>query len=89
MNFTPIGERILIQREEEAKTTATGIYIPDSAKEKPQQGKVVAVSKEVSEAGEIAIDNTVVFSKYSGTDLAIDGKDYIVAKVEDILGVFK
>ena len=89
MNFTPIGERILIQREEEAKTTASGIYIPDSAKEKPQQGKVIAVSKEVAEAGEIAIDNTVVFSKYSGTDLAIDGKDYIVAKVEDILGVFK
>jgi len=89
MNFTPIGERILIQREEEAKTTASGIYIPDSAKEKPQQGKVIAVSKEVTETGEIAVDNTVVFSKYSGTDLTIEGKEYIVVKVEDILGVFK
>jgi chaperonin GroES len=89
MNFTPIGDRILIKREEEAKTTATGIYIPDSAKEKPFQGKVVAISKEVSENGEIAVDNTVFFSKYGGTELTLEGQEYIVAKVEDILGVVK
>ncbi|EJF06231.1 Co-chaperonin GroES [Thiovulum sp. ES] len=86
MNFTPIDDRVLVKREEEATKTASGIYIPDSAKEKPQRGEVKAVSKKVEE---IEVGDTVVFSKYGAVDLVLDGEDFIVLKTEDILGVIK
>ncbi len=86
MNFLPIEDRILVKREEEATKTASGIYIPDSAKEKPQRGEVKAVAKKVED---IEIGDTVVFSKYGAVDLVLDGEDFVVLKVEDILGVIK
>jgi chaperonin GroES len=86
MNFTPIDDRVLVKREEEATKTASGIYIPDSAKEKPQRGEVKAVSKKVEE---IEVGDTVVFSKYGATELSLDGEEFIVLKTEDILGVIK
>ncbi len=86
MNFQPLGKRVLIQRVEEAQTTASGIYIPDSAKEKPSQGKVLAVSKEVED---VAVDDTVVFGKYSGNELTLDGTTYLVIEVDDLLGIVK
>lgn len=86
MNFQPLGKRVLIERVEEAQTTASGIYIPDSAKEKPSQGKVLAVSKEVSE---VAVNDTVVFGKYSGNELSLDGKTYLVIDIDDLLGIVK
>jgi chaperonin GroES len=86
MNFIPIDDRVLVKREEEATKTASGIYIPDSAKEKPQRGEVKAVSKKVEE---IEVGDTVVFSKYGAVDLVLDGEDFIVLKTEDILGVIK
>lgn len=93
MNFKPLGERVLVERSEEQTTTASGIIIPDSAKEKPLEGKVVAVSKKVEEKGELAAGDTVVFGKYAGTEIVIDGKDYIVLnnseKSDEILGVRK
>ncbi len=64
MNFEPLGKRVLVQRVEEAKTTASGIYIPDSAKEKPSSGKVIAASKE---AKDVAVNDTVVFGKFAGS----------------------
>ncbi len=86
MNFQPLGKRVLVERVEEAQTTASGIYIPDSAKEKPSQGKVLAVSKEVTE---VSVDDTVVFGKYSGSELTLDGTTYLVIELDDLLGIIK
>jgi chaperonin GroES len=84
MNFKPLGERVLVQRVEESNTTASGIIIPDNAKEKPSQAKVVAVSGEVKD---LQVDDLVVFGKYAGTELVLEGKDYLVIETSDILGV--
>jgi len=86
MNFQPLGKRVLIERVEEAKTTASGIYIPDSAKEKPSQGKVLAVSTEVEN---VAVNDTVVFGKYAGSELTLDGTTYLVIETDDLLGIVK
>ena len=86
MNFQPLGDRVLIKRLEEQNTTASGIIIPNNAKEKPAQGTVLAVG---SEAEEVAVNDTVVFGKYAGTELALDGQDYIVMEMSDILGIIK
>ncbi len=86
MNFQPLGKRVLVERVEEAKTTASGIYIPDSAKEKPSQGKVLAVSKEIED---VAVNDTVVFGKYSGNELTLDGTTYLVIELDDLLGIVK
>ena len=86
MNFQPLGKRVLIQRVEEATTTASGIIIPDNAKEKPSQGKVVAVSDEVKN---IALNDLVVFGKFSGNELSLGSEKYTVLEVEDIFGIIK
>ncbi|KIM11589.1 MAG: molecular chaperone GroES [Sulfuricurvum sp. PC08-66] len=86
MNFQPLGDRLLVQRLEESKTTASGIIIPDNAKEKPSQGKVLAIGSDVEN---VAVNDTVVFGKYAGTELAIDGKEYVVMELSDILGIMK
>ena len=86
MNFKPLGNRILVERMEEASTTSTGIIIPDNAKEKPSQGKVVAVSDEVKT---VVNGDTIVFGKYSGNELTLDGSKYIVIDIEDIFGIIK
>jgi len=87
MNFKPLGQRVLVQREKEENTTASGIIIPDNAKEKPLIGIVKAVSKEVADEGEVSVDDKVVFAKYSGTDITLDAKEYLVMNTDDILGV--
>jgi chaperonin GroES len=84
MNFKPLGDRLLIQRVEEANTTASGIIIPDNAKEKPSKGKVIAVGNEVEE---ISVDDTVVFGKYSGNEITIDGTEYLIMESSDIFGL--
>ncbi len=86
MNFQPLGKRVLIERVEEAQTTASGIYIPDSAKEKPSQGKVLAISAEVEN---VAVNDTVVFGKYAGNELTLDGTTYLVIDTDDLLGIIK
>lgn len=86
MNFTPLGKRILIQREEETNTTASGIIIPDNAKEKPSYGTVVAVSEEVTS---MKAGDTVVFGKYAGSELTLEGSVYLVIEQDDILGIMK
>ena len=86
MNFQPLGKRVLVERLEDVKTTASGIIIPDNAKEKPLSGKVVAVSSEVEG---VSVGDSVVFAKYGGTEVALDGKTYLVLKIEDVLGVLK
>ena len=84
MNFQPLGKRVLVKRLEEANTTASGIIIPDNATEKPSQGEVVAVSKEVSE---IKLANKVVFGKFSGNEISLNAEKFLVLDVEDIFGI--
>ena len=88
MSFKPLGNRVLIEREEQTNQTASGLYIPDSAKEKPLNGKVIAVGKEAIEAG-ISEGDTVVFGKFGGTEITIDGTEYLIMSSDDIYGVMK
>lgn len=86
MNFTPLGKRVLVKRVEEETKTAGGIILPDNAKEKPLSGKVSAVSSEVSD---VTTGDEVVFGKYTGTEITLDGEEYLVLEIKDILGVLK
>jgi chaperonin GroES len=88
MNFQPLANRVLVQREEEVTTTASGIIIPDNAKEKPLEGKVLAVGPDATEEG-ISEGDTVVFGKYTGTEITIDGSEYLILSSDDILGLLK
>lgn len=93
MKIRPLHDRIIVERLEEETTTAAGIIIPDTAKEKPQQGTVVAVGKgKVTEDGkvlalDVKVGDKVLFGKYSGTDIKLDGKEYLMMREDDILGV--
>ena len=84
MNFKPLGDRLLVKTLEESTTTASGIIIPDSAKEKPNHAEVIAIGSEVED---VTVGNTVVYGKYSGTELTLDGTEYIVLELSDVLGV--
>ncbi|MCX2682533.1 co-chaperone GroES [Campylobacter sp. MIT 21-1685] len=86
MNFQPLGKRVLVKRVEETKTTASGIIIPDNAKEKPLIGEVVAVSKEVQD---ISNGSKIVFAKYGGTEIKLENDEYLVLNLDDILGILK
>jgi chaperonin GroES len=84
-NLQPLGDRVLVTYTEEMERTAGGIYVPDSAKEKPQRGIVQAVGKKVEH---VKVGDQVLFDKYSGSKLKIDDEDCLILKEEDILGVF-
>ena len=88
MNFQPLANRVLVQREEEVTTTVSGIIIPDNAKEKPLEGKVLAVGPDAKEEG-ISEGDTVVFGKYSGSEITLDGNEYLILNSDDILGLLK
>ncbi len=87
----PIGGRILVQRVEEKEVKKGGIIIPDTAKEKPQQGKVIEVSKMPGSTEEPAVKkgDIVLFGKYAGTEVEFEGEEYIIMEINDILGVIK
>jgi chaperonin GroES len=89
MAFLPLGQRVLVKRVEEEAKTASGIIIPDNAKEKPLSAEVLAISSEVEEDGEIKVGDKVVFAKYSGTDITVDGEELLVLNTDDILGILK
>jgi chaperonin GroES len=88
-----LQDRILVQRVEEATTTKGGIIIPDSAKEKPAEGKVVAVGNgKLGDDGkrvplEVKKDDRILFGKYSGTEVKIEGEDYLIMREDDVLGI--
>ena len=86
MSFQPLGNRVLIEREEQTNQTASGLYIPDSAKEKPLEGTVIAVGKDAIEAG-LKEGDIVLCPKYGGTEVSINGKEYLIMSSDDILGV--
>jgi len=93
MKLRPLQDRILVQRVEEEKTTKGGIIIPDTAKEKPAEGKVVAAGNgKLGDDGkrialEIKVGDRILFGKYSGTEVKIDGEDYLIMREDDVLGV--
>ena len=90
----PLADRVLIEPKEAETKTASGIYIPDTAKEKPQQGKVIAVGpggivdgKEIKM--EVKVDDKVIYSQYAGTHAKLDGQEYIIVRENDILAIVK
>lgn len=93
MNFQPLQDRVLVRRIEAEEKTAGGIIIPDTAKEKPIQGEIVAVGAGVrNDKGEVVplsvkAGDRVLFGKWSGTEVTIDGQDYVIMKESDILGI--
>lgn len=93
LNVRPLHDRILVRRTKEEDTTSGGIIIPDTAKEKPQRGEVVATGKgRVTEDGkvlplEVKKGDRVLFSKYAGTDLKLDGEEYLMINESDVLGI--
>ena len=95
MNVRPLHDRIIVQRLEEEEQRVGGIIIPDTAKEKPQQGKVIAVGKgRIEKDGKVTpLDvksgDTVLFGKYAGQEIKIDGNEYLIIREEEVLGVIE
>jgi chaperonin GroES len=91
--FTPLHDRLLVRRIEEAGTTRGGLIIPDSAKDKPQEGLVISTGKgKTNDEGKVRPlalreGDRILFAKYSGTEIKIDGEDFLIMKEEDVLGV--
>jgi chaperonin GroES len=91
--FTPLHDRILVRRVEEAETTRGGIIIPDSAKDKPQEGEVISTGKgKVNEDGKVfplAVKegDRILFGKYAGTEIKLDGEDFVIMREEEVLGI--
>ncbi|MCE3009668.1 MAG: co-chaperone GroES [Proteobacteria bacterium] len=94
LSVRPLHDRILVKRMAEEEKAAGGLFIPDTAKEKPQKGEVVATGKgRITEEGktlplEVKSGDKVLFSKYAGTELKLNGEEYLMMREEDILGIF-
>lgn len=96
MNVQPLEDRIIVRPGESEETTASGLVIPDTAKEKPQQGEVLAVGpgKRSDHTGDViamdvAVGDTVIFSKYGGTEITLEGEDLLILAARDVLAVLK
>jgi chaperonin GroES len=93
--FTPLHDRILVRRVEEGETLRGGIIIPDTAKEKPQEGEVIAVGKGKSnDEGkvfplDVKAGDKILFGKWGGTEIKIDGEDFLIMKEDEVLGILK
>ena len=93
MSFRPLGDRVLVRRVEEEAKTKGGIIIPDTAKEKPQEGEIIAVGPGArDEDGErvemdVAVGDRILFGKWSGTEVKLDGEDLLIMKESDVMGV--
>jgi len=95
MKIRPLQDRVIVKRLEEEEKTKGGIIIPDTAKEKPQEGKVIAVGKgKITEEGkviplDVKVGDKVLFGKYSGSEVKIEGEEHLIMREEDILGVIE
>ena len=93
--LTPLHDRIVVRRVEEAETTRGGIIIPDSAKDKPQEGEVIAVGRgKTNDEGKtfplnVKTGDRILFGKYAGTEIKIDGEDFLIMREEEVLGVLE
>ena len=90
MTIKPLADRVLIEAKEAETKTASGLFIPDSAKEKPQQGKVVAVGNgKKDEPMELKVGDTVLYGKYAGTEITGDGQDDLIMRQSDVVDIVK
>ena len=95
MKIRPLQDRVIVKRIEEEEKSKGGIFIPDTAKEKPQEGKVVAVGKgKLNDDGKITpldvkVNDRILFGKYSGTEINVDGEEHLIMREDDILGVIE
>ena len=95
MKIRPLQDRVIVRRLEEEEKTKGGIIIPDTAKEKPQEGKVIAVGKgKMTEEGkliplDVKVGDKILFGKYSGTEIKIEGEEHLIMREEDILGIIE
>jgi chaperonin GroES len=95
MNIRPLGDRILVKRIQEEEKTKGGIIIPDTAKEKPQEGRVVAVGKgKTTEDGkllspDVKTGDRILFGKYAGSEIKLEGEEHLILREDDILGVLE
>jgi chaperonin GroES len=93
MNLKPLGDRVVIKPAEQDEQTTSGIFLPETAKEKPQQGKIVAAGpggrKETGERiqMDVQVDDTVLYAKYAGTTIKLEGQEYLILKESDILAI--
>lgn len=94
MNLRPLGDRLVVEHVEQADKSAGGVFLPDTAKEKPQEGKVLAVGsgRTLDNGTKLPMDvkagDKIIFSKYSGSEVKIDGKEYLIVSEKDVLAVF-
>lgn len=95
MNLTPLGDRLIVKPKSQEEKTASGIILPDSAKEKPQEGEVVAAGEgKLTDEGKrlpmhVKVGDKVIYGKYSGTEVKIDGEEYLIVSEKDILAIIK
>ncbi|OGQ12302.1 MAG: co-chaperone GroES [Deltaproteobacteria bacterium RBG_19FT_COMBO_46_12] len=95
MKIRPLQDRVIVKRLEEEEKTKGGIIIPDTAKEKPQEGKVIAVGKgKITEEGKVVpldvkVGDRILFGKYAGTEIKIEGEEHLIMREEDILGIIE
>ncbi|HBG24255.1 MAG: co-chaperone GroES [Bacteroidetes bacterium GWF2_41_61] len=88
MNIKPLADRVLVEPKEAETKTASGLYIPDTAKEKPQEGRVVAAGNgKKDEPMELKVGDIVLYGKYSGTEINVEGKEYLMMRQSDVLAV--
>jgi chaperonin GroES len=93
--FTPLHDRVLIKRIEEQESVRGGIIIPDTAKEKPQEGEVIAVGKgKIEKDGKVTpldvkVGDRILFGKYAGTEIKLDGNEYVIMREEEVLGILE
>jgi len=93
MDLKPLGDRLIVEILEEEEVTASGIVLPDTAKEKPQRGKVLAVGKGRWEDGQlipldVAVGDEIIYSKYGGTEVKVGGEEYLILRESDVLAKF-
>ncbi len=95
MKFKPLRDRVLVKYSEEAEKSSGGLYIPDSAKEKPQKGEIIAIgSGRVTDDGkvqkmDVKVGDVILFDKYSGSKITMDSVEYLIIREEDILGILE
>ena len=88
MTIKPLADRVLVEPKEAETKTASGLYIPDTAKEKPQEGKVIAAGPgKKDEPMEVKVGDEVIYGKYAGTEVTVEGKKYLIVKQSDILAI--
>jgi chaperonin GroES len=94
VNLRPLGDRLVVEHVEQSDKTTGGVFLPDTAKEKPQEGKVLAVgSGRTLDSGtklplDVKVGDRIIYSKYSGSEVKIDGKEYLIISEKDVLAVF-